>query len=75
MSHQRKLHWPDDWKTEPRPTQLQEADIKRLAQWMKAMAEWGRHLRDDLLRLEGAAGFVLGDPGDPPPEPWPENDD
>lgn len=37
--------------------------------WNRLMVEWGRKVRIDIVRLEGAAGIAKGDPGDPPP--WP----
>jgi hypothetical protein len=46
------------------------AEIKKLAEWMQAMYDWGRHVRRDILRLEGATNIGPGDPGDPPPPPW-----
>jgi hypothetical protein len=43
-----------------------------LYQWARDMHSWGQDVRDDIIRLEGHAGFATGDPGDPPdgpPEP------
>ncbi len=42
-------------------------DPKQLAAWIRDMALWGQDVRDDIIRLEGAAGISSGDPGDPPP--------
>ena len=39
------------------------------AKWNESMVEWGKAVRDDIIRLEGAAGISSGDPGDPPPPP------
>lgn len=64
------LHWPPGWKTEAPPSQMGPAEIKKLAEWMQAMYDWGRHVRRDILRLEGATNIGPGDPGDPPPPPW-----
>jgi len=75
MSSHRKKHWPDNWKTEGIPKQLTQAEIKRLARWMRSVAEWGENLRDDLIRLEGSLGISVGDPGDPPPPPWGNDDE
>ena len=74
MSNHRKKHWPDAWETEGIPDKLTKAELKRLAKWMRAMVEWGENLRDDLIRVEGGLGIASGDPGDPPPPPW-GNDD
>jgi hypothetical protein len=46
-----------------------EAMVKWMYQWTRDMNAWGQDLRDDLIRLEGQAGFALGDPGDPPGGP------
>lgn len=75
MSSHRKKHWPSDWKTEKLPKSPTQRELKRLAQWMKAMTDWGQNLRDDLIRLEGGLGLSTGDPGDPPPPPWGDNEE
>jgi hypothetical protein len=38
-------------------------------QWARDMQAWGQDVRDDIVRLEGRAGFASGDPGDPPDGP------
>jgi len=38
-------------------------------QWARDMHAWGQDVRDDIVRLEGHAGFATGDPGDPPDGP------
>jgi hypothetical protein len=43
-------------------------------QWARDMHGWGQDVRDDILRLEGHAGFASGDPGDPP-DPPPNGDE
>ena len=43
--------------------------LKWMYQWMRDMSAWGQDMRDDLIRLEGQAGFPSGDPGDPPGGP------
>ncbi len=43
-------------------------------QWARDMHTWGQDVRDDILRLEGHAGFASGDPGDPP-DPPPNGDE
>jgi hypothetical protein len=47
--------------------------IDWLYQWARDMHAWGQDVRDDIIRLEGQAGFASGDPGDPPDGP-PEED-
>jgi hypothetical protein len=37
--------------------------------WARDMHAWGQDVRDDIVRLEGHAGFATGDPGDPPDGP------
>ncbi|NJD20653.1 MAG: hypothetical protein FIA95_15390 [Gemmatimonadetes bacterium] len=44
-----------------------------LHQWAQDMHAWGQNVRDDIVRLEGHAGFATGDPGDPPDGP-PDDD-
>jgi hypothetical protein len=43
--------------------------LEWMYQWMRDMSTWGQDMRDDLIRLEGQAGFPTGDPGDPPGGP------
>lgn len=49
------------------------AQFEQLVKWVRAwsndMERWGQDMRDDLIRLEGQAGFPTGDPGDPPGGP------
>ncbi len=52
---------------------MQTRVIDWLYQWARDMHEWGLDVRDDIIRLEGQAGFAAGDPGDPPDGP-PEED-
>jgi len=40
-----------------------------LRQYARDMHSWGQDVRDDIVRLEGHAGFATGDPGDPPDGP------
>ena len=42
----------------------------RIQDWMDDMIDWGQDVRDDIIRLEAAAGLPTGDPADPPPRPW-----
>ena len=44
--------------------------IKAIVDWGRDMDRWGQTVRDDIVRLEAAAGVPPGDPGDPPPPPW-----
>jgi len=48
-------------------------DFNGFVTWFRAWAadleSWGQDMRDDLIRLEGQAGFPTGDPGDPPGGP------
>lgn len=44
-------------------------DPEHVAAWIHDMVCWGQAVRDDIIRLEAAAGIGQGDPGDPPPEP------
>jgi len=46
-----------------------DADDENFDKWVRLMVEWGKDVRDDIIRLEAAAGIPRGDPGDPPP--WP----
>jgi hypothetical protein len=43
---------------------------KLVEAWAYQMYEWGKQVRTDIIRLEGAMGFQGGDPGDPPEPPW-----
>jgi hypothetical protein len=45
------------------------AFIDWIYQWARDMQAWGQDVRDDIIRLEGRAGFASGDPGDPPDGP------
>ena len=64
------------WRGAAKPKKLDEADpdgntaADLLGEYMKALEEWGRQVRVDIVRLEGAIGFSSGDPGDPPEGPW-----
>lgn len=73
----RRKHWPKNWKP---PKQVPDAiegeeEIGNLLKWMDAVVEWGKNVRDDIIRLESSAGLAAGDPGDPPPTPWRPGDD
>ena len=50
-----------------------EKDVGRVIDWLyqyaRDMQSWGQDMRDDIVRLEGHAGFASGDPGDPPDGP------
>ena len=52
--------------------------LERMTDWLyqyaRDMHSWGQDVRDDIIRLEGRAGFAAGDPGDPPDGP-PNGDD
>jgi len=63
-----KREW--DWPSDSMPTGTQAEKIDALVQWMKDLCDWGKNVRDDILRLEGQAGFASGDPGDPPEGPF-----
>ena len=56
-----------DPKTRPQHPPPAGADKQK--DWNKMMVEWAKCVRDDIIRLEGAAGISSGDPGDPPPPP------
>lgn len=74
----RRRHWPKGWlpPKDEAPGDLGQQDIRRLLRWMNSMVEWGKNVRDDIIRLESATGIGPGDPGDPPPTPWrPEVED
>jgi hypothetical protein len=58
-----------------KPTALGESDganvaVDLLGEYMKELKEWGEKVRLDIIRLEGAAGFSFGDPGEVPEPPW-----
>ncbi len=38
--------------------------------WIVDFESWGQAVRDDIVRIEGHAGFPSGDPGDPPGGPF-----
>ncbi len=44
--------------------------VAAIVEWGADMVLWGQTVRDDIIRLEAAAGLPPGDPGDPPPPPW-----
>ncbi len=46
-----------------------DALLKWLYQWTRDLHSWGEDVRDDIIRLESAAGIGKGDPGDPPAGP------
>lgn len=73
----RHRYWPKGWpkKKATVPTTNWEANRKQLVEWMDYMVEWGKNVRDDIIRLESGLGVGAGDPGDPPPTPWGEEDD
>lgn len=76
----RKKHWPDPWVPPKHkfPLALDKAnkdELKRLLEWMDSMVEWGKNVRDDIIRLESRLGGAPGDPGDPPPTPWREDEE
>lgn len=72
----RKKHW-GEWNPPKRhaPELLEKEDVKRLLNWMDSMVEWGKNVRDDIIRLESSTGIAAGDPGDPPPTPWREDEE
>lgn len=57
----------------PGDDKVQLKHFKQLVGYLRAycndMERWGQDMRDDLIRLEGQAGFPTGDPGDPPGGP------
>ncbi len=56
-------------KLEPSPAKWEDLQ-SRMEDWMDDMIGWGQDVRDDIIRLEAAAGLPTGDPADPPPRPW-----
>ncbi len=83
----RKKDWPSHGKkiSEAKVVKLDankkfesEEDVAQglawIFQWARDMHAWGQDVRDDILRLEGHAGFASGDPGDPP-DPPPNGED
>lgn len=72
----RKKHW-GKWDPPKKhvPHSLGEQEVKRLLGWMDSMVEWGKNVRDDIIRLESSTGIAAGDPGDPPPTPWREDEE
>jgi hypothetical protein len=73
----RKKHWPEEWVPPKKhvPEVLEKEHVKRLLEWMDSMVEWGKNVRDDIIRLESSLGVAAGDPGDPPPTPWREDEE
>ena len=57
---------------------VKKANFEKMTKWLyeyaRDMHSWGQDVRDDIIRLEGRAGFATGDPGDPPDGP-PNGDD
>ena len=47
--------------------------VKWMYQYARDVHSWGQDVRDDIIRLEGQAGFATGDPGDPPDGPPPDD--
>ncbi len=47
-----------------------DALLAFLRAWFEDFEAWGQDIRDDIVRLEGHAGFPTGDPGDPPGGPF-----
>jgi hypothetical protein len=75
----RKKNWPSHSKAPPTwaamldnqgkvdTTKQEFTDFAEwLYAWSRDMHSWGADTRDDVVRLEGHAGFATGDPGDPP---------
>ena len=64
------------WNKATKPKKLDETDddgdsaVKLLGEYMTELEVWGKNVRIDIIRLEGAAGFSCGDPGDPPGGPF-----
>jgi hypothetical protein len=72
----RKRHWPEWWvPPQPVPDRVEGAHVKRMMEWMDSMVQWGKNVRDDIIRLESSTGIGLGDPGDPPPPPWRDDEE
>lgn len=74
---QRGKHWKATAKTVDVKTSAipggsvpSKEAIEELIDWLESIVEWGKNVRDDIVRLEGAMGIGAGDPGDPPPSPW-----
>jgi hypothetical protein len=58
--------------TKPNKSRRDKYDLPNnpsIDDWAALMVEWAKDVRDDIIRLEAAAGIPCGDPGDPPP--WP----
>lgn len=72
----RKKHWPKGW-VPPHgvPKTVEDKHVKRMLEWMNSMVEWGKNVRDDIIRLESSTGIAHGDPGDPPPPPWRDDEE
>ena len=70
MAKYREKHTPAAWTKVDNPGKMDKPEINTLIEWMESMVEWGKNIRDDIIRLEGALGVSAGDPGDPPPSPW-----
>ena len=73
----RKKHWPEDWVPPKKklPDKIEKDEVEHLLHWMNSMVEWGKNVRDDIIRLESSLGVAAGDPGDPPPTPWREDEE
>jgi hypothetical protein len=56
---------PVGWRLDGTDT----VDREALVAWIQDLTAWAQDVRDDIVRIEGAAGFPAGDPGDPPPPP------
>ena len=52
------------------PTKASDELRDLMKDWIDDMIGWGQDVRDDIIRLEAAAGLPTGDPADPPPRPW-----
>ncbi len=54
----------------PKKQECSKEMVQAIIDWGEDMIKWGQTVRDDIIRLEVAAGVPPGDPGDPPPPPW-----
>jgi hypothetical protein len=71
---EKTTEWPAEWqKFAAEGGTPFTNDLGELVKWLKIytadLAAWGQDVRDDIVRLEGYAGFASGDPGDPPAGP------
>jgi hypothetical protein len=65
--------WKSDQNPPPRLKYLNRDNSNGFVEWLYLwtadMAEWGKRVRKDILRIEEKLGIEKGDPGDPPGGP------